>query len=123
MSNQEFVETGEKKNIKAARLKNILEKSLSTTTIHGLNDIYQTNDLFLKIILATCFFASSSFCCYLTAKTFVDFFSFHVLSSNTLISNVPTECNLHLLKHILKLKFIIKTLFFFLKFQWSPSAI
>jgi hypothetical protein len=73
-------------------IKTIVSTNLSATSFHSVNDIYHTHDTFLKLILVTCFSASSGFLCYLTIKTFADFFSYSVLTSNTVISDIPTEC-------------------------------
>jgi hypothetical protein len=88
----------EKENdFKGNNFKDIVLRNLSETSFHGVYSIYYAKDFFLKFILVACFLASSGFLCILTAKTFIDFLSYSVLSSNTLIAEIPTECNFQFL--------------------------
>jgi hypothetical protein len=72
--------------------KNIVSSNVGATTFHGVKNIYHTNDLFLKIILAVSFLTASGFLFFFTVNTLVEYFSFNVLSSHTVISDIPTEC-------------------------------
>jgi hypothetical protein len=72
--------------------KSIVSENLSDTTFHLINKIYKTNDLFLKAILFICFLGSGGFCCFLTIKTFIDYFSYGVLTSTKTISEIPADC-------------------------------
>jgi hypothetical protein len=80
-------------DLKINNLKTIVSRNLSETSFHAVNAIYETNDLFLKIILVICLLTSSGFCFVLTVQTFTAYFSYSVITSNTDITNIPTECN------------------------------
>jgi hypothetical protein len=75
------------------QLKKILTETLSDTTIHGIYDIYKIKDYFLKTLIILCFLASAVFCCYLTVTTFISFAEFDVISTTSVISDIPAECN------------------------------
>jgi hypothetical protein len=99
MSNQEDrvsddgKENGKKKLFNADNFKTIVSENLAATTIHGINNVYVTSsDIFLRFILIASFFTSSGLCCYFIVKTMTDYLSFNVLSSNTIISDIPAEC-------------------------------
>jgi hypothetical protein len=84
--------TSKEENSKAQFLKQIMRRNISATTFHTVGDIYNEDDVFLRFVLAICFLTSSGLCGYFTMKTFVEFFSYGVLTSNTIVSNIPTEC-------------------------------
>jgi hypothetical protein len=77
----------------ADSLKRILSKNLSETSFNGINEIFHTKDLFLKLIFTVCFLTSSGFLCYFTLKAFMEYFSYNVLTFNTVIADIPAECN------------------------------
>ncbi len=103
-------------------LKRILEENVSTTTIHGIYNIYLSKDYFLKAIIALCFLASGSFCCFMTVTTFIDFLSYGVLTTTSVVPEVPANCMKFNFSHIslfmIKLTFNIQ-----LKSPWLPFAI
>jgi hypothetical protein len=70
----------------------IMVDNLSKTTFHSIGRVYDTKDLFLRIFFIVSFIASSGICGYLTAKTFITFFSFGVLTSTSMVSDIPAEC-------------------------------
>jgi hypothetical protein len=80
------------KEIHAFSIKHILTETLSESTIHGIYDIYKINDYFLKAFIIICFLGSAGICCYLTVTTFIAYFSYGVLSTATVISDIPAEC-------------------------------
>jgi hypothetical protein len=82
----------QKSNISTYSLKKIISENISETTVHAISNAYHTNDWFLKITLWVCFLASTGFCCYLTVKTFITFFSFGVLTSSSIVFDIPTDC-------------------------------
>jgi hypothetical protein len=82
----------EKSNKSDASFKKIISDNLSNSSVPAISTAYHTNDWFLKIILWFCFLASTGFCGYLTVKTFITFFSFSVLTSTSIVFNIPTEC-------------------------------
>jgi hypothetical protein len=102
----------EANNFKANYLKTIFLKNLAETSFHAVNNIYHVKDIFLKSVLVVCFLTSSAFLCYLTVKTFIDYFAYGVLTSNTVASNVPTECIDLLYLQIIKAKFCICIIIF-----------
>jgi hypothetical protein len=77
---------------KGLDLRKIVSASLGNTTFHSVSNIYHTTDLFLKVVLFVCFVASGCFCCFLTVKAFVAYFSFGVLTSTNVVSDIPAEC-------------------------------
>ncbi len=80
------------KEIYQFELKKILTEAISETTIHGIYDIYKIKDYFLKTVVIICFLSSAGFCCYLTITTFIAFFSFSIITSTSVISDIPAEC-------------------------------
>jgi hypothetical protein len=75
-------------------LNKILSSNLTETTVHSIANVYNTNDYFLKTIILVCFMASGGCCCYLTVKTLMTFFSYGVLTSTNVVSDIPAECNI-----------------------------
>ncbi len=69
------------------------ENVLSTSTIHGIYDMYKIKDIFLKVFITLCFIASASVCFYLTVTNFIEFFSYAVLTTTSTNSDIPAECN------------------------------
>jgi hypothetical protein len=74
-------------------LKKIISSNLADSTVHTIGSVYSNNDYFLKTILFVCFISSGGFCCYLTVKTLMTFFSYGVLTSTNVASDIPAECN------------------------------
>jgi hypothetical protein len=77
-------------------LERIIAENANETTFHSIDKIYKTKDLFLKLTLFVCFMTSGGFCSYLTVNTFIDYFSYHVLISTSIISEIPVDCNVFL---------------------------
>jgi hypothetical protein len=74
------------------QLKKIFVDNITETTVHGIIPVYRTQDNFIKVTVALCFLASAIFCCYMSGATFIEFFSFGVLTTTSVVSNVPAEC-------------------------------
>jgi hypothetical protein len=85
--------TQKKNEIAQFHLKERLVDAISHTSIHGIYDIYKVKDKFLRLFLVVCFLGSAAFCCYLTINTFVAYFSYDVLTTSSVISDTPVECN------------------------------
>jgi hypothetical protein len=99
------------------KIKQILHENLTGTTFHSIGYILTTPDYFLKIALSVCFLASAVYCGYVLVQSFFQFFSFGVLTTTNVVSEIPPECEFNLTlfkKHerislFFKLKFIIKS--------------
>ncbi len=87
------------KEIYQFELKKIFTETISETTIHGIYDIYNIKDYFLKTVVIICFLSSAGFCCYLTVTTFISFLSFGVITSTSVISDLPAECKNPFFQH------------------------
>ncbi len=81
-------------------MRRIIEENLANSTVHGVYDIYKSSDNFLRSFLIVCFLASIVSCCFLTTTTFVTYFSYNVLTTASLISDIPAECKSNLNKNI-----------------------
>jgi hypothetical protein len=101
------------------KIKEQLTESIKKTTVHGIHDILNVKDNFLRTFLIVCFLASAGFCCYLTITTFIAYFSYDVLIASNVNSDVPVECNFYLKKYIFNLFFSnIAKVYDFLQFRW-----
>jgi hypothetical protein len=74
----------------------ILHENLTGTTFHSIGYIFDTPDYFLKVVLGICFLASAVYCGYVIVQSFIQFFSFSVLTSTTIVSDIPAECKIGL---------------------------
>jgi hypothetical protein len=70
----------------------ILAENLTGTTFHSIGYIFETPDYFLKIVLSICFLASAVYCGYVLVLSFIQFFSFGVLTTTSVVSDIPAEC-------------------------------
>jgi hypothetical protein len=75
-----------------ARIIKIITDCLIATTIHTVYDIYMIKDYFVRAFLLACLLTSAGFCCYLTINTLIDFFSFNVLTTSSVVSDIPAQC-------------------------------
>jgi hypothetical protein len=76
--------------------KKILHDNLTGTTFHSIGYILTTPDYFLKIALSVCFLASAVYCGYVLVQSFFQFFSFGVLTTTNVVSEIPPECEFNL---------------------------
>jgi hypothetical protein len=83
-----------KKYFEADHFESIVSTNLSETSFSLLNSLCEKKDIFQKFLILACLLTNSGLCCYFILKTFINFFSYDVLLSNTLVSDIPAECKL-----------------------------
>jgi len=72
-------------------LKNILIRSASATTMHGLPNMVRTKRLLVRIVWAFCFLIAFALCAYLIIESFINYLKFDVVTTVRIINEPYAE--------------------------------
>lgn len=87
---QELVSLNKPSESNPAGLRFIIRTWLSESSTHGIKNVYEADDWFLRIIWIICFLASFVYCTYLVIVTLIDYLSYPYLTSVEVIDEMPT---------------------------------
>jgi hypothetical protein len=85
-------------------IKKIFEENISATTIHAINDIYKRKDYLFKTLITISFLLSGGICLYTIVNSLIEFHSYGVLTTTSVVSEVPAKCELFLKFYFLYFK-------------------